>query len=167
MLELFNGPVTLGKFPGKGAWTYAPVGVLPNAPKTHFGVLKVSGRIDEIALNGVALMPMGEGRRFLAVNAALRKQLGKQAGDVVKLQLFSVEEPTALSGISLADFTECLAEVPAALQAFQGLTAAQQQAWLSWVDAAASDEQKVARVEAALVQLAQESSAGQAPLPPV
>ncbi|GAA4352754.1 YdeI/OmpD-associated family protein [Hymenobacter saemangeumensis] len=161
MLELFNGPVTLEKFSGKGAWTYAPVGVLAQAPKTHFGVLKVTGRIDEVMLNDCALMPMGQGRRFLAVNAALRKQLGKQAGDVVQLQLFAQEERAALEHISLADFTDCLAEVPAALRTFQALPLARQQAWLRWVDEAEADEQKVTRVEAALALLER----GQAAVP--
>jgi len=155
MLELLNTRVMLARFPGKGGWTYAPVGLLPEAPKTYFGVLKVRARVDELTLEGVTLMPMGQGRRFLPINAALRKQLGKQAGDEVQLQLFLLEEEAALEHISLADFTECLAEVPAALRVFQGLGKERQLAWLRWIDEVEEDAQKVARVEAAMAQLAQ------------
>ncbi len=154
MPELFNAAVTLARFPGKGGWTYAPVGVLAGKPKTHFGVLKVRGRMDEVVLDACHLMPMGQGQRFLPVNAALRKQLGKQAGDIVQLQLFAVED-VAEPGIALADFIECLAEVPAALRAFQELGPTQQQAWLRWVNEVRTDQQQISRVESALVQLAQ------------
>src|SRR5687767_12353359 len=100
MRELFNAEVTLERFPGKGGWTYAPIGQLPFKVRTHFGNLKVCGRLDELVLAEANLMPMGKGLRFLPVNAELRKKLGKQAGDVVQLQLFVVEEAEGL-GISM------------------------------------------------------------------
>ena len=151
MLELFNAEVTLEKFPGKAGWTYAPVGQLPFKVKTHFGNLKVSGRLDEVVLTDAHLMPMGKGLRFLPVNAALRKRLGKQAGDAVHLQLYAAEAPTMT--ISLADFKECLAEVPGVLLRFEALAPAQQQQWLDWV-VAGSEAQQVAQVEAAVLVLA-------------
>ncbi|SFQ35408.1 YdeI/OmpD-associated family protein [Hymenobacter arizonensis] len=155
MLELFNAEVTLERFPGKGGWTYAPVGQLPFKVKTHFGNLKVCGRLDEVELAEAHLMPMGQGRRFLPVNAELRKKLGKQAGDVVHLRLFAVEEPEELA-VSMADFVECLAEVPKALAAFQRLAVEEQQAWLAWVTQAELEDQKVARIEQAIAQLSGE-----------
>ncbi|WP_426058589.1 DUF1905 domain-containing protein [Hymenobacter sp. B1770] len=165
MLELFNAEVTLERFPGKGGWTFAPVGQLPFKVKTHFGNLKVCGRLDEVVLAEAHLMPMGKGLRFLPVNAELRKKLGKQAGDAVHLQLFVAEETEELA-VSMADFAECLAEVPAALGAFQGLAAAAQQAWLAWVTQAEGDEQRVARIEQAIVQLSGAGGKSKGLLPP-
>jgi hypothetical protein len=159
MLELFNAEVMLTRFPGKGGWTYAPVGQLPFKVKTHIGNLKVCGRLNEVALEEAHLMPMGKGLRFLPVNAELRKKLGKQAGDVVRLQLFVVEKPNSLA-LSLADFRECLAEVPVALHAFEALGASQQQALLEQVAEADNEQQQVARVEAVIAQLAQGVVAG-------
>ena len=150
MRELFNAEVMLARFPGKGGWTYAPVGQLPFKVKSHFGNLKVRGQLDDVMLDAAHLMPMGQGLRFLPVNAALRKRLGKQAGDTVHLQLFAVEEPTL--AISLADFKECLAEVPGALGAFEALPSLQQQELFGRV-AAADSEQQVTQVEAVLAQL--------------
>jgi hypothetical protein len=156
MLELLHTRVTLTKL---GTWTFAAVGELPFKPKTHFGVLKVNGRIDGVTFENCSLMPMKKGGHFLPVSAALRKQLGKQAGDEVELQLFIAAELAGLD-VSLADFRDCLAEVPAALQAFEALPPVQQQQWLSWVAQATSDEQKVARMEAALEQLGGANPAG-------
>ena len=152
MLELFNAEVMLEKFASKGGWTYAPVGQLPFKVKTHFGNLKVCGQLDDVALAEAHLMPMGQDRRLLPVNAALRKRLGKQAGDVVHLQLFAMEEP-ANPAVSLADFTECLAEVPAAQRAFAALTAPQQQALFEQVASAGDEQQQVTQVEAVIAQL--------------
>ncbi|HEX8326270.1 MAG TPA: YdeI/OmpD-associated family protein [Hymenobacter sp.] len=154
MRELFNAEVVLTRFPGKGGWTYAAVGELPFQVKTHFGTLAVSGQVDDVVLEGAQLMPMGQGRRFLPVNAALRKQLGKQAGDVVHLRLYAVELAPALT-VSMADLVDCLAEMPPALAAFQRLGPAAQQQWLTWVELAETDEGKTARVEQAIERLAQ------------
>jgi hypothetical protein len=165
MLELFNAQVTLAKFTGKGGWTYAPVGQLPSKPPTHFGVLKVRGQLDEVVVESAHLMPMGKGAHFLPVNAALRKKLGKQAGDAVHLQLFAAENLAALT-IAMADFTECLGEVPTALRTFQQLPVAQQQAWLSWVTQAELDDQKIARIEQVIAQLGAEKPTKKSLLPP-
>lgn len=163
MKELFNAKVMLVRAPGKGGWTYAPVGEAPFKVKTHFGTLKVSGRVDDVVLENVQLMPMGQGRRFLPVNAALRKRLGKQAGDVVQVQLFVMPEEAA---ISLADFKECLAEVPAALRAFEALEGGYQQAWLTWVSAGNTEGLQVARIERAIALLSAPGPGAQALLPP-
>ncbi|UYZ61794.1 DUF1905 domain-containing protein [Hymenobacter weizhouensis] len=151
--EFLNTTVTLEKFPGKGGWTYAPLTGFDRVSQTHFGMQKVSGWLDEVELPTATLMPMGQGRLFLPINAALRKQLGKQAGDAVHLRLFAADDAAA-AAVSLLDFEECLADTPAALRTFRALAPAQQQSWVAWV-AAAADEQQVLRVEKACVLLAQ------------
>ena len=57
-------------------------------PSAPFGWVVVSGQIDGRLLSKVKLMPMGNGKLFLPVNATLRKSLRKQAGDWVKLSLY-------------------------------------------------------------------------------
>jgi hypothetical protein len=163
-IELFNADVKLEKFSGKGGWTYAllPAGI--KSPKEAFKGLAVSGRIDDLPLASATLMPLGRGRLFLPVRAAIRKQIGKEAGDVVRLQLLCADEDAPLT-VSAEDFAECLAEVPAALATYQQLPAAARQTWVAWVAAAPTDEQKVARVETACQLLA--AHAGPQPcLPP-
>jgi hypothetical protein len=163
--EILNADITLEKFPGKGGWTYAPLPPGTAATNVHFNMLRVSGRIDDYVLERAQLMFMGQGRLFLPVKAAIRQQLGKQAGDVVRLVLFRADEDAPLA-VSEADFRECLAETPGALPAYERLTAAQQQAWVAWVAAAATNEQKVTRAETACIRLAHTPPTAAPCLPP-
>jgi hypothetical protein len=163
-IELFIGDVTLERFPGKGGWTYAPLPATVVAPRSWFNQLRVSGQIDNFALENATLMPLGGGRLFLPVRAAIRKQIGKEAGDVVRLQLLCADEEAPLA-VSAADFTECLAEVPGAMACYTQLPAADQQAWVAWVAAAPTDEQKVIRMETACQRLAAHAGPGPC-LPP-
>jgi uncharacterized protein YdeI (YjbR/CyaY-like superfamily) len=63
-------------------------------------------------------MPLGNGRLFLPVKAAWRKQLRKKAGDEVEIVLYADDRPTEVP----ADFLLCLADEPAAMSAFESLT---------------------------------------------
>lgn len=147
---LIDCQVTLEKFSGKGGWTYAPLPPLPTGRGGHFGMRPVTGRIDELDLPSGTLMPLGQGRLFLPVNAALRKRLGKQAGDAVHLLLYAASPTT---GIAEADFEECLAEQPAALQHYRQLPPPQRLGWREWVAAAPTEAAQVARVDRALALL--------------
>lgn len=151
---LCDADITLEKFPGKGGWTYAPLPPTATVPKGWFNMARVSGQIDEYALENASLMSMGKGRLFLPVRADIRQRLGKQAGDTVRLVLHLVAPVAAPLSVSAEELRECLADVPGALAAFEQLPAAQQAAWVAWVAAAASDELKVVRVETACARLA-------------
>ncbi|UOG75503.1 YdeI/OmpD-associated family protein [Hymenobacter tibetensis] len=152
-IQLLNALVTLAKFSGKGGWTYAPLPTQVTAPNTYFNKMRVSGSIDDLALENLHLMSMGQGRLFLPVNAALRNQLGKQAGDTVRLVLFHAEEDAPLL-VSTDDFEECLAGVAGALESYKQLPLSAQHAWVAWVASAPTDQQKVTRAEAVCTRLA-------------
>jgi hypothetical protein len=49
--------------------------------------VRVDAAVDGIALPNVALMVTGTGGHMLSLNAKLRKQLGKDIGDLVTIQL--------------------------------------------------------------------------------
>lgn len=164
-IEIINADVTLERFPSKGGWTYAPVPWFESGPKTYFNTLRVSGRIDALELPEAQLMSMGKGRLFLPVKATIRQHIGKQAGDSVRLVLFRTEEVAPLT-VSETDFRECLAEVPGALAAYERLPAKHQHAWVAWVAAAPTDEQKVTRVEVACTRLAHLPPSATSCLPP-
>jgi len=140
----------LEKWPGKGGWTYAAVPGIPQNPKNPFGWVQVRGRIDDIEFENVKLMPMGNGQLFFPVNAALRKKIGKQAGDWVKLDL----EPDDSVFTVPIEIMQCLEDNPAERKKFTTLSEGEQRKLSHWVYAVKSAEMREARIVALLNGLA-------------
>ncbi|WP_256012088.1 YdeI/OmpD-associated family protein [Desertivirga xinjiangensis] len=146
----FNGEVILEKFPGKGGWTYARVPGGPFGEKRAFGWQKAGGFIDDFELKDSKIWPMKEGSVFLPVKAEIRKNIKKEAGDLVTITLFSEELPV----IDANDFLLCLEDDPEALKNFLKLSKKEQKQYTDWIVSARSESLKVERIAAALERLA-------------
>ncbi|MGZ0711319.1 DUF1905 domain-containing protein (plasmid) [Coraliomargarita sp. W4R53] len=49
--------------------------------------IKVDAKIDDVLLQNVGTLPTGEGGHMVSLNAKVRKQLGKEIGDVVDVTI--------------------------------------------------------------------------------
>ncbi len=146
---LVNRICVLQKFSGKGGWTYAELPEVPVNKQNPFGWVKVCGNIDNYAIAQYHLMPMGNGHLFLPVKAAIRKQIGKQAGDSVNVVLYLDESAMHIP----QDFADSLTLDSDAANFFYSLSEGEQKKWLDWMFA--SQKQAIERMAIAMEQLVQ------------
>jgi len=139
---LVNKKYKLQKFPGKGGWTYAMIPEIPQDKKAPFGWVKVKGSIDDYTFHDYRLMPMGNGHLFLPVKAAVRKKIGKEAGDFIQVVLFKDESALQIP----PDLLICLEDEPLAHEKFFNLKETVQREFIQWISAAKKEETRVERI---------------------
>ena len=142
-IPLVDKEYLLEKFPGKGGWTYAAIPEIPQPKRIPFGWVRVKGAIDAYELQRCKLMPLGNGQLFLPVNARIRKKIYKEAGDMVRIVLFSDEYLDEIPH----EILECFQNEPEKVcQNFKALSNYDQKAYLDWIYDAKTDEVKVSRI---------------------
>jgi Domain of unknown function (DUF1905)/Bacteriocin-protection, YdeI or OmpD-Associated len=136
----------------KYGWTVVPITakiaqqLKPNNKKSF----RVKGTIDEYAIQGVSLVPMGNGEFIMAVNATIRKGIKKIHGAKVTLQ---IEEDKSLILLN-NDLLECLQDEPTALTFFNTLTPSHKKYFSNWVNDAKTEATKAKRIAACVNALA-------------
>ena len=143
---LVNQEYLLQKFPGKGGWTYAVIPEIPQNKNNPFGWVRVRGSIDDYLLKQYKLMPMGNGRLFLPVKAAIRKKIKKEAGDYVRVILYADESPLEIPEEIILCFKN---ESPKIYETFLNFTEGQQKSYIDWIyDAktAATQAERIAKM---------------------
>jgi len=138
---------TLNQFADQGektGWTYIEIPadlaqqIKPGTKKSF----RVKGKLDNYKISGVALLPMGNGSFIMAVNATMRKGIGKKKGAMVKVKLEVDKKEFQFN----KDFMECLADEPAAVEFFQTLAGSHQRYFSKWIDDAKTVETKTKRI---------------------
>ncbi|MGI4805914.1 MAG: YdeI/OmpD-associated family protein [Janthinobacterium lividum] len=157
MIELTATLLQFAKKGEKTGWTYfdVPAAVAHEIKPNTKASFRVKGFLDEAAINGLALVPMGEGNFILPVKVALRKAIRKEKGATVKLQLeldldFKVEMPD--------DLAECFADEPTALQNFNKLPQSHQHYYFKWINEAKTEITRTKRIAATLNAASQKMS---------
>ncbi len=139
--------VPILKFGEKGektGWTYITISaelavqILPDNKKSF----RVKGKLDDHNIKGVALLPMGEGIFIMALNADLRKAIGKKKGEVLNVHL-TLDKVAYKVNKSLL---QCLADEPEALNYFQSLPGAHQNYFSKWIESAKTAPTKTKRI---------------------
>ncbi len=142
---------TLLKFDEQGektGWTYVeiPAEVAQKLKPGNKKSFRVKGYLDSYPISSVALIPMGEGNFIMAINAAMRKGIGKRKGAQLNLKLEADEAPI----LPPADLVACLEDEPQALEFFKQLSKSHQNYFTKWIERAKTDATKAKRIAQAV-----------------
>src|SRR3954469_5888622 len=113
---------TILKFASKAektGWTYViiPPDIVKKLNlKTKIG-FRIKGFIDDLKFEKLSTYPIGDGEFIIAINGAMRKELGKKEGAVVgvKFDMDTSEAPKS------KELLKCLKEDPIAFEKFNAL----------------------------------------------
>ncbi|HMI07119.1 MAG TPA: YdeI/OmpD-associated family protein [Flavobacterium sp.] len=150
---IFEGEYILKKFSGKGAWTFVLMPLIPGLPKKKNGTLRVRGFIDDYELKDFNMWSMKAGN-FIAVKAAIRKQIKKEEGDTVKVILYLDEAKSVIP----EDFLTCLNEEPNLLKHFNSYPETRKKEITDWIFGAKTEDEKITRIAQTLEKLETESA---------
>lgn len=136
----------------KTGWTYIeiPLDIAEKLKPDNKKAFRVKGKLDNYAFNAISLLPMGEGNFIMALNGTIRKQIKKEKGDTLKVQMQEDKKEPELSGI----FMECLEEEPKAIKFFKSLPKGHQRYFSNWIESAKTDSTKAKRIAQAVNALA-------------
>ena len=142
---------TILKFEKQGektGWTYIQISeqlaqsLNPNVRTSY----RVKGRLDNYAVEKIAIMPMGDGSFIMPLNATIRKGIKKQKGADLEAWLEVDKEPLQPD----SDFMDCLKEEPKAVKTFEGLTKGHQNYFSKWIEGAKTETTKAKRIAMAI-----------------
>ena len=128
----------------KTGWTYIDIPtdiarqLKPNT-RTSF---RVKGLLDSLLVNGMALMPMGDGNFIMALKADVRKKLHKNAG--AKLHV-CLEEDTEYKVDVPAELQDCFDFEPDAQEFFNSLPKSHREYFIKWINEAKTNETRAKR----------------------
>lgn len=139
--------VKINKFEKKGdktGWTYivipleASEKIFPGNKKSF----RVKGKFDDYKVKQVAVLPDGNGNFIIALNAKMRKGIGKKVGDELTLM---IERDMSALPVS-TELLDCLTEEPEALETFKQLAPSHQRYFHNWINEAKTFETKAKRI---------------------
>jgi len=143
----------------KSGWTYIeiPAEIAHQLKPENKKSFRVKGKLDHYNIRQVALLPVGGGNFIMAVNAVMRKGIGKRKGAMINVQLAPDNEPLKLS----TEFIDCLADEPDALKFFNQLTKGHQNYFSKWIDSAKTEITKTKRIVLAVNALSRKLGFGE------
>jgi hypothetical protein len=135
------------KFSSKGektGWTYVdiPLDILKTLKRKDKKEFRVKGVMDDVAFNRLATYPVGEGNFIIAINADLRKKLGKKEGAMVNVSLeIDTSEP-----LQSKELMDCLNDDALALKQFNSLLPSHQNYFHRYVYTAKGADTRAGRI---------------------
>ena len=109
---------------------------------------RVKGYIDKVAVEAMAMVPVGGGDFILPLKKELRKALRKEKGAPVVAALEKDDNPDPFP--PPADFKECLEDEPEAKRTFFALPRSHQHYFVKWIESAKTDVTRIKRISIAV-----------------
>lgn len=136
----------------KTGWTYItiPAKIAQQLKPGNKKSFRVKGKLDGYAIKAISLLPMGKGDFIMALNAAIRKGIGKRKGALLKVQLVADDKPLVIC----QELLDCLADEPRALAAFNKMPKSFQNYYSKWIETAKTEPTKARRIAMAVSSLA-------------
>nr|WP_231876113.1 YdeI/OmpD-associated family protein [Mucilaginibacter sp. L294] len=127
-------------------WTYliVPADVAQQLLPGNKKAFRVRGKLDDFAIAGMALMPVGGGDFFMSLREEIRKGIRKGRGAMLRVQIehdkdFKLEIP--------ADLQECFEfGEPEALEYFNSISKSHQGYFIKWITDAKTTETRANRI---------------------
>ena len=144
LIQLTTTIVKFGTQGDKTGWSYI---VIPSdvaeklCPGNRRG-FRTKGKIDNHKFSGKSIIPLGKGEFIFTVDAKIRKAIGKRVGAMVTLEIAFDKTEYKIN----AEFTECLADEPEALQFFNSLTGSHRRYFSKWIESAKTEDTKAKRI---------------------
>lgn len=128
----------------KTGWTYIVIpAAIANQLKPDFRKsFRIKGRIDEVKIEKVSLLPMGDGDFILALNKQLRNQIGKGVGATLKVQIQEDKRELEI----FPELLSCLEDEPEAHKAFMKMPPSHRRYYSKWITDAKTDQTRVKRI---------------------
>jgi hypothetical protein len=153
---------TILKFESQGektGWTYIeiPADIAQKLKPGNKKSFRVKGKLDNLSFSGIALLPMGGGKFIMALNAAIRKGIGKRKGAMLKVQLQTDGKEYQLS----PELMKCLHDEPKALEFFKILPKSHQNYFSKWIESAKTPQTKTKRIAQTVNGLSRKQNYGE------
>ncbi len=135
----------------KTGWTYISIPkeiaekIKPGTKKSF----RVKGKLDELSISKIALLPMGDGDFILPLNAAIRKGIHKKKGAMLNVRL----QEDRQSPLICKELLECLADSPLALKRFDALPNSHKLYYSKWIESAKTIQTKSKRIALAVTAM--------------
>lgn len=144
---MFSFKSIIQKFANKGektGWTYVdvPQDIILKLKLKNKKEFRIKGVMDDAKFERLVCYPIGEGNFIIAINAELRKKLGKKEGAMLSVK-FDLDTSEALKSEELL---ECLSDDKIALKQFNSLLLSHQNYFHRYVYTAKGADTKAGRI---------------------
>ncbi|AYL97406.1 YdeI/OmpD-associated family protein [Mucilaginibacter celer] len=144
----------------KTGWTYIeiPADVAQQMKPGNKKSFRVKGKLDELEVRGMALMPMGEGNFILAIKREICKSLHKGRGAMLRVRLESDDD---FKFTIPEDLQECLEYEADGNHFFMSLAESHRGYFIKWIESAKTEATRANRIASTVNAMARRMDYGQ------